>query len=73
LKKGRRPVREHLEPKWPGDKKIYAEFAAALIVLLLASISSYWTTISDGAIELNRIGGTEFKITFGEIKYKERA
>ncbi|HUJ89006.1 MAG TPA: histidine kinase dimerization/phosphoacceptor domain -containing protein, partial [Syntrophorhabdales bacterium] len=27
----------------------------------------------DGAIELNRAGGTEFKITFGEIKYKERA
>ena len=27
----------------------------------------------DGAIELNRAGGTEFKITFEEIKYKERA
>ena len=27
----------------------------------------------DGAIELNRRDGTEFKITFGEIKYKERA
>jgi two-component sensor histidine kinase len=27
----------------------------------------------DGEIELNRGGGTEFRITFGEIKYKERA
>jgi PAS domain S-box-containing protein len=27
----------------------------------------------EGEIELNRAGGTEFKITFGEIKYKERA
>jgi len=27
----------------------------------------------DGEIELDRAGGTEFRITFGEIKYKERA
>ncbi|HME45655.1 MAG TPA: histidine kinase dimerization/phosphoacceptor domain -containing protein [Syntrophorhabdales bacterium] len=45
MKKGRRPVREHREPKWPEDKKIYAGFGAALIVLLLACVSSYWTTI----------------------------
>ena len=62
--KGRRPVREQREPKRPEDKKIYAVFAAALIVLLLAGISSYWTPVSDGAIELKRTGGTEFKITF---------
>ncbi len=44
LKKGRRPVRER-QSKWPEDKKIYAGFGAALIVLVLASVSSYWTTI----------------------------
>jgi PAS domain S-box-containing protein len=45
LKKGPRPSREQRQPKWPEDKKIYAGFAAALIVLVLASVSSYWTTI----------------------------
>ena len=45
MKKGRRPVREQRQPKWSEDKKIYAGFAAALIVLVLASLSSYWTTI----------------------------
>ncbi|MGD0235319.1 MAG: histidine kinase dimerization/phosphoacceptor domain -containing protein [Syntrophorhabdales bacterium] len=45
MKKGRRPVREQRQPKWPEDKKIYAGFAAALIVLVLASVSSYWTTV----------------------------
>jgi PAS domain S-box-containing protein len=45
LKKGRRPNREQRQPKWSEDKKIYAGFAAALFVLVLASVSSYWTTI----------------------------
>jgi PAS domain S-box-containing protein len=45
LKKGRRPVRETRQSKWPEDKRIYAGFGAALIVLVLASVSSYWTTI----------------------------
>lgn len=45
MKKGRRPISEHRQSKWPEDKKMYAGFAAALIILVLASISSYWTTI----------------------------
>ncbi len=45
MKKGRHPVREQRQAKWPEDKKIYAGFAAALIVLVLVSVSSYWTTI----------------------------
>jgi len=44
LKKARRPTRDH-QAKWPEDKKIYAGFAAAFVVLVLVSISSYWTTI----------------------------
>ena len=44
MKKGRRPVRDR-QPKWPEDKKLYAGFGAALLVLVLASVSSYWTTI----------------------------
>ena len=45
MKKGRRPLRAQRQPKWPEDKRIYAGFAAALIVLVLASVSSYWTAI----------------------------
>ena len=44
MKKARRPTRDH-QAKWPEDKKIYAGFAAAFVVLVLVSISSYWTTI----------------------------
>ena len=45
MKKTRRSAHQHREPKWPEDKKVYVGFAVALIILVLASVSSYWTTI----------------------------
>ncbi len=45
MKKTRRSPRQQREQKWPEEKKIYLGFAAALLILVLASVSSYWTTI----------------------------
>jgi PAS domain S-box-containing protein len=45
LKKTRRSAHQHREQKWPEDKKVYVGFAVALMILVLVSVSSYWTTI----------------------------
>ena len=45
LEEGSPPCSRDRQPKWPEDKKIYAGFGAALAILVLVSVSSYWTTI----------------------------
>jgi PAS domain S-box-containing protein len=45
LKKRRRSSRDQRQPKWSDEKKIYAGFAVALVVLVAVSVASYWTTI----------------------------
>ena len=45
MKKARRSQHQRREPRWSADQRVYVGFAVALIVLVLASVSSYWTTI----------------------------
>ncbi len=45
MKKARRSAHQRREPRWSEDKRVYVGFAVALLVLVLASASSYWTTI----------------------------